>query len=88
MAGSASDQASSDLREEIGRRGFDAFRLREIDVVSLLHAAHRAFARILVGVSAQQVVEQAFAHRAVRHAHRFDAELLEHLGQNRDAAGE
>ena len=74
------------LRQEIDRRGFDTFCLDEIDVVALLHAAHRALARIFVGVPAQQVVEQAFAHRAIRHAHGFDAELLEHLGQDRHAA--
>ena len=59
-----------------------------IDVVTLLHAAHGALARILVGVAAQQVVEQALAHRAVRHAHGLDAELLEDLRENRHAAGE
>ena len=57
-------------------------------MVALLHAAHGALARILIGVAAQEVVEQAFAHRAIRHAHGLDAELLEHLGEDRDAAGE
>ena len=52
------------------RLSLDAFGLREIDVVALLHAAHGAFARIFIGVAAQHVVQQALAHRAVRHAHR------------------
>ena len=57
-------------------------------MIALLHAAHRAFARIFIGVSAQQVEEQALAHRAIRHAHGLDAELLEHFSEDRHAAGE
>ena len=76
------------LRQEIDRGGFDALRLDEIDVVALLHAADRALARIFIGVPAQEVVEQTFAHRAIGHAHGFDAELLEHFGQDRHAPGE
>jgi len=72
------------LRQELGRGGFDALRLCEVDVIPLLHAAHRALARILIGVTAQQIVEQAFAHGAVGHLHRFDAELFEDP-QDRDA---
>src|SRR5690606_17178774 len=49
--------------------------------------AHRALARVLVGVSPEQVVQQALAHRAVRYLHAPDAELVEHLREDGDAPG-
>jgi hypothetical protein len=57
-------------------------------VVSLLHAAHRAAASILVGVATEQVVQKPFAHRAIGHFHAIDAQLLEDLGENGHATGE
>ena len=57
-------------------------------MVALLHAAHGALTRILVGIAAEQVEQKPLAHRAVRHAHRLDAELLEDLRKNRHTTGE
>jgi hypothetical protein len=54
-------------------------------VVALLHAPHGALTRVLVGVTTQQVVEQPLPHRAIRHAHRLDTELLEDFGEYRHA---
>ena len=56
------------------RRRLDAVRLGCIDVVPGLHRAHAARARILVGETAEQVVQQALAQGALGHPHRLDLE--------------
>jgi hypothetical protein len=53
-----------------------------VDVVALLHGAHAAHARILVGEAPHEVVQQSLAHRAFGHAHPVDAEVLDDFQQD------
>src|SRR6185312_16589417 len=43
------------LREELEHTRLDALGLREVDVIALLHAAHAALTRVLVGEAAHHV---------------------------------
>ena len=54
-----------------------------VDVIALLHGAHAAHARIFIGESAHEVVEQSLAHRALGDAYAIDAEVLDDLQQDR-----
>jgi hypothetical protein len=56
-------------------------------VIAHLHRAHAAHARVLVGESAHEVVQQALAHRALGHPHPIDAEALDDLPEDREPAG-
>ena len=58
-----------DLLEQRDGGRFDAVGLQRVDVVALLHRAHAAHARVLVGEAAHHVVQQALAHRALGDAH-------------------
>ena len=57
-------------------------------MVALLHGAHRAVARILVPKTAEHVVQEALAHRAVRDAHFLHPQHAEHFRKDRESPGE
>ena len=83
-SGSSSPHSDSTCCEQRDRGRLDAVGLQRVDVIALLHGAHAAHARILVGEAAHQIVEQSLAHRALGHAHAIDAEVLDHFQQDRE----
>src|ERR1700753_4115911 len=56
-------------------------------MVALLHRAHAAYARILIGEAAHEVVQETLAHRALRDPDAIHAEVLDDLQQNRESGG-
>ena len=74
-----------DLLEQGHRRRFDAAGLNFIDVVAFLHGAHAAHARIFIGESSHQVVQQPFAHGTLGLADPVDAEVFDDFEENRHA---
>ena len=72
------------LLQQMHGGGFDAVGLQRIDVIALLHGAHAAHARILVGEAAHEVVQQSLAHRAFRDADAVDAEVLDDFQEDRE----
>ncbi len=70
-----------------GERGFfHAVGLRHVDVEAGFHGTHAAHARILVGQAPDQVVEQPLAQRSVRDTQVLDAQHVEDLDQDGEAA--
>ena len=78
--------AASDLLEQRGGRRFDARRLLQIDVVTPLHRADRALARVLVVQPAEHVVQQALAQRAAADVQPVDLQRAHDLREDRNAA--
>ena len=78
-SGSSSPQSDSTCSSRSTAVASTRSACRLVDVVAHFHGAHAAHARILVGESAHQVVEQPFAHGAFGHADTIDAEILDHL---------
>ena len=76
------------LLEEVAYRRLDPFRLCHIDVVALLHGAHRALARILAAEATEHVVQQPLAHGSFGDLHLLDLELREHFREDRQTPGE
>ena len=86
-SGSSRPHSDSTCSSSADRRGFDAIGLLRIDVVALLHGAHAAHARVLVGEAAHEVVQQSLAHGAFGHPDPVDAEVLDDLQQDREPRG-
>ena len=75
------------LPEKCQCRGLDALGLRNIDVIAPLHRTHGALARVLIGQSADHVIQNTVAQGALRHAQVLDAERIEELGQDHHPPG-
>ena len=70
------------------RRGLHPRRMRRVDAVAARQRQHAGLARIGVAGPADQVVEQALAHRRLAGAHAVDVERAEHRFQDQGAAGD
>ena len=74
------------VQRERGRG--DTPALRGVDAVALDAALHGRVADVLVADAADEVEQQPFAQRHLRHVEVLDAERVEGGGEHRDAARE
>ncbi len=76
------------LLQQLQGRALDLAGVGTVHSVTLRRGFHRAAAHVAVGEAAEQVVDHAFAQRALGSLHLLQTEAVEHPGQHRDAAGE
>jgi hypothetical protein len=82
------DQAAATWVEAVQGDALDAAGLAHVDVVARAELADRLVAGVLVADAAEEVVEEALAHRAAGGRHLLDAEALEQREEDGDAAGQ